>query len=34
VGRATTSAVVISILMILVVDYFLSALLISMGIGG
>lgn len=33
VGRATTSAVVISMVMILVSDYFLSALLVSFGIG-
>jgi len=34
VGRATTSAVVISMVLILVGDYFLSALLVSLGIGG
>jgi phospholipid/cholesterol/gamma-HCH transport system permease protein len=34
VGRATTRAVVISMVMILVGDYFLSALLVSFGIGG
>ncbi|MCG3206201.1 MAG: putative phospholipid ABC transporter permease protein MlaE [Elusimicrobia bacterium] len=34
VGRATTKAVVISMVLILVGDYFLSALLVSMGIGG
>lgn len=34
VGRATTRAVVISMVLILVGDYFLSALLVSMGIGG
>ncbi len=33
VGRATTSAVVISMVLILVGDYFLSALLVSFGIG-
>jgi phospholipid/cholesterol/gamma-HCH transport system permease protein len=33
VGRATTSAVVVSMVMILVGDYFLSALLVSFGIG-
>jgi phospholipid/cholesterol/gamma-HCH transport system permease protein len=34
VGRATTRAVVISMVLILVGDYFLSALLVSLGIGG
>ncbi len=34
VGRATTSAVVISMVLILVGDYFLSALLVAFGIGG
>lgn len=34
VGRATTASVVISMVLILVGDYFLSALLVSMGIGG
>ena len=34
VGRATTSAVVISMVLILVGDYFLSAFLVSIGIGG
>lgn len=34
VGRATTRAVVISMVLILVGDYFLSAILVSMGIGG
>lgn len=34
VGRATTSSVVISMVLVLVGDYFLSALLVSMGIGG
>lgn len=34
VGRATTQAVVISMVLILVGDYFLSALLVSLGIGG
>jgi phospholipid/cholesterol/gamma-HCH transport system permease protein len=34
VGRATTRAVVISMVMILVSDYFLSAILVSLGIGG
>lgn len=33
VGRATTSAVVVSMVFILVSDYFLSALLVSLGIG-
>jgi phospholipid/cholesterol/gamma-HCH transport system permease protein len=33
VGRATTSAVVVAMVMILVSDYFLSALLVSFGIG-
>jgi phospholipid/cholesterol/gamma-HCH transport system permease protein len=33
VGRATTSAVVVSMVLILVSDYFLSALLVSFGIG-
>lgn len=33
VGRATTSAVVVSMVFILVSDYFLSALLVSFGIG-
>jgi phospholipid/cholesterol/gamma-HCH transport system permease protein len=33
VGRATTSAVVISMVLILVSDYFLSAILVSFGIG-
>lgn len=33
VGRTTTSAVVVSMVMILVSDYFLSALLVSFGIG-
>jgi ABC-type transporter Mla maintaining outer membrane lipid asymmetry permease subunit MlaE len=33
VGRATTSAVVISMVSILVSDYFLSAILVSLGIG-
>ncbi|HVO33802.1 MAG TPA: ABC transporter permease [Elusimicrobiota bacterium] len=33
VGKATTSAVVISMVLILVLDYFLSALLVSVGIG-
>ncbi len=34
VGRATTRGVVISMVLILVGDYFLSALLVSVGIGG
>ena len=34
VGRATTSSVVISMVLILVGDYFLSSLLVQMGIGG
>lgn len=34
VGRATTSAVVVSMVLILVGDYFLSALLVAFGIGG
>ncbi|MBV9079527.1 MAG: ABC transporter permease [Elusimicrobia bacterium] len=34
VGRATTRAVVISMVLILVGDYFLSALLVALGIGG
>lgn len=34
VGRATTSGVVISMVLILVGDYFLSAILVSFGIGG
>lgn len=34
VGRATTQAVVISMVLILVGDYFLSAILVSLGIGG
>ncbi len=34
VGRATTRAVVISMVLILVSDYFLSSILVSMGIGG
>ena len=33
VGKATTSAVVISMVMILVCDYFLSALLVAFGVG-
>lgn len=33
VGKATTSAVVISMVLILVLDYFLSAILVSVGIG-
>ena len=33
VGKATTSAVVISMVLILVVDYFLSAVLVAFGIG-
>ncbi|OGR90912.1 MAG: hypothetical protein A2992_01640 [Elusimicrobia bacterium RIFCSPLOWO2_01_FULL_59_12] len=33
VGKATTSAVVISMVLVLVCDYFLSALLVSFGIG-
>lgn len=33
VGKATTSAVVLSMVLILVLDYFLSALLVSFGIG-
>ena len=33
VGKATTSAVVISMVLVLVVDYFLSAILVSFGIG-
>ena len=33
VGKATTSAVVISMVLILVTDYFLSAILVSFGIG-
>jgi phospholipid/cholesterol/gamma-HCH transport system permease protein len=33
VGKATTSAVVISMVLILVCDYFLSAILVSFGIG-
>jgi len=33
VGKATTSAVVISMVMVLVFDYFLSALLVAFGIG-
>ena len=33
VGKATTSAVVISMVLILVMDYFLSAILVSFGIG-
>jgi len=34
VGKATTRAVVISMVLILVGDYFLSAILVSLGIGG
>ena len=34
VGKATTSAVVISMVLILIGDYFLSALLVQFGIGG
>jgi phospholipid/cholesterol/gamma-HCH transport system permease protein len=34
VGRATTSSVVISMVLVLVGDYFLSAALVSLGIGG
>jgi len=34
VGKATTSAVVVSMVLILVGDYFLSSLLVSLGIGG
>jgi phospholipid/cholesterol/gamma-HCH transport system permease protein len=34
VGKATTSAVVVSMVLILVGDYFLSALLVAFGIGG
>jgi ABC-type transporter Mla maintaining outer membrane lipid asymmetry permease subunit MlaE len=33
VGQATTSAVVVSMVFILVSDYFLSAFLVSVGIG-
>ena len=33
VGKSTTSAVVISMVLILVVDYFLSAVLVAFGIG-
>lgn len=33
VGKATTSAVVVSMVMILVLDYFLSAILVAFGIG-
>jgi phospholipid/cholesterol/gamma-HCH transport system permease protein len=33
VGKATTSAVVVSMVLILVMDYFLSAILVSFGIG-
>ena len=33
VGKATTSAVVISMVMVMVLDYFLSALLVAFGIG-
>src|SRR4029077_5539208 len=33
VGKATTSAVVISMVLILVLDYFLSAVLVAFGIG-
>ncbi len=33
VGKATTSAVVISMVLVLVMDYFLSAILVSFGIG-
>lgn len=33
VGKATTSAVVVSMVLILVMDYFLSAMLVSFGIG-
>jgi phospholipid/cholesterol/gamma-HCH transport system permease protein len=33
VGRATTSCVVISIVCLLIGDYFLSSLLIALGIG-
>jgi phospholipid/cholesterol/gamma-HCH transport system permease protein len=33
VGKATTSAVVVSMVLILVLDYFLSAILVSFGIG-
>ncbi len=33
VGKATTSAVVMSMVLVLVVDYFLSAILVSFGIG-
>lgn len=33
VGKATTSAVVVSMVLILVLDYFLSAMLVSVGIG-
>ena len=33
VGKATTSAVVMSMVLVLVVDYFLSAVLVSFGIG-
>lgn len=33
VGKATTSAVVVSMVLILVLDYFLSAVLVSVGIG-
>ncbi len=33
VGKSTTSAVVISMVLVLVVDYFLSAILVSFGIG-
>jgi len=34
VGRATTGAVVVSMVLILVGDYFMSAMLVGMGIGG
>ena len=33
VGKATTSAVVLSIILILISDYFLTAILVSFGIG-
>ena len=33
VGKATTSAVVVSMVLVLVLDYFLSALLVAFGIG-
>jgi len=33
VGKATTSAVVISMVLVLVFDYFLSAFLVAFGIG-